>query len=709
VTGETGINVIRITAVGDGRAELDAAHRAAGSVRAAFSTASNAGDLRVREAKREELDAARAAAEQNAAIFAGAGFLVALAGVTLVVMLALALAEERRPRHAVLRALGLTRSGLVVLSVLEGGLYGVLAALLAPIPGVLVGLGMVRVLASLWRGNPNGTRVAPVLPAFDPGSLALAVAIGGLITIATLFATSVRSSRMEISSAVKNLPEALPRRNWSVWRTLAWGPLGLAAAAAVVMGNSPVRLLGGAVLIVVASAVARQRIPERLLATLAGAALAIWAAANAARPESGIATNEGPLMLALTVPLIVFGLSLVLASNLRLLEAPAGLLPGRAKATVRPSLAYLARRPLRAGLGTGAFGLVLAMLTIACALVPTWAQSLAVRPEDFSIRVTAPTHPGLILPDSVRPQIVRDVAVATRSYVGNVSLRPKGAAADTQHGTEYLPLYALTREQLRVAPFGLLGRDPIYRSDAEVWQALASDPTIVVTPIYPNPGMAITLLAPDGPVRFRIAAGLASEGLRGLVGSEAAMARFTALPVGTTILAQTVAGSDPRAVARTIQRAVFAQGAEASTISDVAAADLADGGVLLDTVRFMLGIGLLIGVLSLGILALRAVIERRRSIGVLRALGYRPGNVLAGMLVEVLLTATIGAAVGIGVGLQMGIILTSPIFGAANFRVDGTFLALTLALMYATALAVTFVPALRAARLSAVEALRVED
>jgi putative ABC transport system permease protein len=162
-------------------------------------------------------------------------------------------------------------------------------------------------------------------------------------------------------------------------------------------------------------------------------------------------------------------------------------------------------------------------------------------------------------------------------------------------------------------------------------------------------------------------------------------------------------------VAREIQRAVFAQGAEALTISDLAAAEITVGKVLLDTVRFMLGIGLLIGVLSLGILTLRAVVERRRSIGVLRALGYRPGNVLAGMLVEVLLTATIGSVVGIGVGLLIGILLAAPTFGAANFRVEGSFVALTLASMYATALAVTFVPALRAARLPAAEALRVED
>jgi putative ABC transport system permease protein len=703
VTGRPDVNVIRIATAGEGRAEMDSAHQAAGSVRSALAALPGGGNLQVREAKRDEVESAREFAQSNVSIFTGLGLLVALAGVTLVVMLALALAEERRPRHAVLRALGLTRSGLVVLSVLEGGIYGVLAALLAPIPGALLGLGMVRIFARWPRFDPNGTRATQVLPAFEPGSLALAIAIGGLITIATLFVTSVRSSRMEISSAVKDLPEPVTRRKWSVWRTAALGPLGLAAIAAVVVGNSPIRLLGGAALILVAAGVARPLLPERVLATLAGAALAIWAVAGAAQPENALNTDSGPLFLVLAIPLSVFGLSLVLASNLRLLEAPAGLLPGKAKATMRPSLAHLARRPLRAGLGTGAFGLVLTVMAVIATFVPSLEQSITVRPDDYDIRVTASTHPGLTLPDSVRSQIVRDIAVPTRPYVGAVSQRLKGAATDSSRGTEYLPLYTLTREQLSAAPFGLLARDPRYRSDAEVWQALASDPSLVVTPIYSNPGAVVTLSGPDGPVRFRVAAGLATFGLWGLVGSEAAMAPFTTLPVGTTILARTAPGADRRAVAREVQRAV------ALTLREIIDEQFAVAQVPLDTLKLMLGLGLLVGVLSLGILALRAVVERRRSIGVLRALGFRPGNVLAGMLLEVLITATVGAVVGIGVGLLMGWFFIGVFAGSASFRVDGSFLALTVALMYAAVLAVTFGPALRAARLPAVEALRVED
>src|SRR5260370_35210950 len=64
---------------------------------------------------------------------------IVLAGIALVVNLALALAEERRPRLAVMRALGLSRTALVVASVLEGAIYAVAAAVIGAVPGIATG------------------------------------------------------------------------------------------------------------------------------------------------------------------------------------------------------------------------------------------------------------------------------------------------------------------------------------------------------------------------------------------------------------------------------------------------------------------------------------------------------------------------------------------------------------------------------------------
>ena len=701
---DQGINVIRVAAPGDGRAELDRARELAPKVRAALQVLSGGPSLKVREAKREDVDFLVKRAETDGAIFRGLSMFVALAGLALVVNLGLALAEERRPRHAVLRALGLGRSGMITLSVLEGGLYSLAAAAAALVPGTIVGLA----LAQRFQGGQAlysyvlEDRAGPTLYPITFASVALSIAIGALIVLATLFGTSVRSSRMQISSAIKNLPEPTGHRKRSVWMTALLAGVGLASLAAVVAGNLPVRLVGGVGLVIMVAALVGGRISERLRATLTGAALAVWAAALVGSIVSfGAKEFE---VLGLSALVAVFGLSLVVASNLRLLEIPAGWLQGGARVTVRPSLAYLTRRPLRAGLGTGTFALVLALITFTSVLIPSFVGAVMSDHNEFDIRVNAPTRPGLSLPESVRSQISREIAMPTQPYRGDVQLSNGSTSKDV-----YLPLYTLSPSQLASGPFELASRESRFKSDAEVWSALAEDPHLVVTPTFQIPGVTLTLAGPDGPVQFRVAGAARSLGLWGLAGSEAAMAPFGTLPVGSTILAKTTPGADAKTVARQIERQIVDQGADTSTIQELYETSSAGTKAFTDFMRLVMGMGLLVGVLSLGILALRAVVERRRSIGMLRALGYRPGQVLAGIVSEALITATCGALVGIGVGVLMSAVLINVIFPGARLEMDASTVAVIVGLLYLSVLAVTIPPALRAARLPAVEALRLED
>jgi len=698
--GDRGINVIRMAAPGEGRAELDRAHELAPRVRAAIRALPGEGSLKLRESKREDFDAQVRQLDAVRSAFTILSLFVALAGAALVVNLGLALAEERRPRHAVLRALGLGRTGMVTLSVLEGALYSLTAAAAALAPGALLGLILVPLVYSGLNGGGAENRTAPLLYAITPDSVALSIAIGALIVLATLFATSVRSSRMQISSAIKNLPEPAGRRRRSLWRTALQAGLGLGSLVALVVGSLPVRLAGGVGLVMLAAALVGGRISDRLRASLTGAALTAWAAANLAAMEN-ISSWESGLAIALGAVTAVFGLSVVVASNLRVLEIPAGWLRGGARATLRPSLAYLTRRPLRAGLGTSAFALVLALMTMSAVFIPTFLGQGLTSLNEYDLRVSAPTSPGLSLPDSVRPQIAREIAMATRPYRGEVN-------TGSGQPDAYVPLYALSRSQLVSGPFQLTNRESRFKSDAEVWQALADDPSLVVSHAY-TAGATITLAGPEGPVRFEVAGIVRSVGLLGLTGSEAAMAPFTTLPVGTTILAKTTPGADAKTVARQIQREVFSQGAEAITLKEMFDAATGWSQGIVDLVRLLMGTGLLVGVLSLGILAVRAVIERRRAIGMLRALGYRPGQVLAGIVFEALITATSGALVGIGVGVLLSVVLTNGFRHGSRLEVDASSLALIVGLLYLAVLAVTIPPALRAARLPAVEALRLED
>ena len=191
--GEQGINVIRLPAPGEGQAELDRAHQLAPQVRAALKAKSGGLALAVNEAKLADYNAQVKQVEGTRGLYTALSLFVALAGAALVVNLGLALAEERRPRHAVLRALGLGRAGTIVLSVLEGGLYSLAAAVAALVPGALFGLGLVALLYTRVHTATVESRASQVHYAVTPAAVALSISIGALIVLATLFVTSVRA------------------------------------------------------------------------------------------------------------------------------------------------------------------------------------------------------------------------------------------------------------------------------------------------------------------------------------------------------------------------------------------------------------------------------------------------------------------------------------------------------------------------------------
>jgi len=125
--------------------------------------------------------------------------------------------------------------------------------------------------------------------------------------------------------------------------------------------------------------------------------------------------------------------------------------------------------------------------------------------------------------------------------------------------------------------------------------------------------------------------------------------------------------------------------------------------------ELMLSAGLLVGVLSLGVLALRAVVERRRSIGLLRAIGYQSRQLLISVIGEAVLTAAAGAAVGVVGGTAIAYLFISAAFPAGAFRFQVVDFAVAATLVLLTAAAVTTGPALAIARTAPAQALRLID
>ncbi len=126
--------------------------------------------------------------------------------------------------------------------------------------------------------------------------------------------------------------------------------------------------------------------------------------------------------------------------------------------------------------------------------------------------------------------------------------------------------------------------------------------------------------------------------------------------------------------------------------------------------QIFIGIGLAAGLAALGVIAVRAVVERRGQIGVLRSLGFRARMVGVQMLLEMGFIALLGVLLG----TVLAIVLAWRLFaedtfgpGVSMYVPWGTVIAFAAGAMGA-ALLLTYLPARQAANTPIAEALRYE-
>jgi putative ABC transport system permease protein len=178
--------------------------------------------------------------------------------------------------------------------------------------------------------------------------------------------------------------------------------------------------------------------------------------------------------------------------------------------------------------------------------------------------------------------------------------------------------------------------------------------------------------------------------------------------VVTGIYVSVEEGTDPKAVADEVERAF----PNLTTISDVSETSKVDQGVaVLDALNVAISV-LAVGIGAIGVMntMIMSVYERTREIGVLRAVGWSSSRIIRMIIGESLALCLIGSLAGIALGilatralLQIEIVrsLLVPEYPSGIFlRAFGV--AVVVALVGA------LYPAIRAVRLTPLEALRYE-
>jgi putative ABC transport system permease protein len=172
-------------------------------------------------------------------------------------------------------------------------------------------------------------------------------------------------------------------------------------------------------------------------------------------------------------------------------------------------------------------------------------------------------------------------------------------------------------------------------------------------------------------------------------------------------------GSDADVVARELDAALLANGADAAAFRTLVDEGLAQQTSFFTLLQSFLGLGLLVGIAGLGVVMVRAVRERRQEIGMLRAMGFSTGLVRSAFLTEAGLIALQGTSIGVVLGLvTVRQVLTSAAAfgdGALGFVVPWQGLVVIALIPILASLAATAWPAARAAAIRPAVALRVAD
>ncbi len=289
------------------------------------------------------------------------------------------------------------------------------------------------------------------------------------------------------------------------------------------------------------------------------------------------------------------------------------------------------------------------------------------------------------------------------------------------------------------AEMKLDGRVEGYGSAREVFQAVASNPNLAVLDAAPAQGagfsgsqLMVDVTISDGrfapfelemrdPITGRsqtvTVIGILSSRipmgiLTGLYTNEATYQRVLGAPDFRTVYLRTAGGTDDTVLAKGIKAALMERGVQAVSIEEEINDAVAVSIGILRIFQAFMALGLFVGIASLGVIALRSVVERRQQIGMLRAIGYQRGTVALSFLLESGFVAMTGIIAGVfGASVLSWSLIRDQGFTQASgtpFVIPWVDIAVEVSLAFVFALVMTWWPSRKAASVPVASALRYE-
>ena len=694
-------------------------------------------------AKMEAVNSATTGAMQLTNLFTVLSTITILAGVVLIVNMFIMLAEERKSEMGMARAVGMKRSQLTKLFLFEGTLYAAGASLVGIFVGIGIAYGILYAFGSIISGF-FPVSLAQVLNSFTftPTSLFTAFTEGLFITYLTILLTSWRVSKLNIIRAVRDIPEP-PRgkRTYTILSILGviLSIMGILFFEASFAAKSAIEALAGPSLVIIGAGLVLSRfLLNRYAFTITGAALLVQWGVPSFSFNSSIIQNYsvGPETLIVGGMIMVMGAILLALFNtdviLKILRI---FYRGRKRLTVifKTALSYPGNKRFRTGATVAMFALVLLSVTVIAFLTAEQGAALQSIIQQDSGGYDIVTQTALPLPD-LSTRIGTDLAlsgkvaavipfnttgVIIRDLTSGIDLRPQLAVGADPNAPQQSNFFTGNT-------FNMVQMTNGYKTTADVWNSVTTNSSNIVwaSGLANTQGPPITAQGPaagdllevyeiqDPTLSTRVTvAGVMSSFLfsGGIVGTSQLLWNSFRVGTGQFGFVKVTSGTDPTLVANIMKKDFARLGMVTIVIPVIISNFIQIGQSFLGVFEAFLALGLVVGIAGLGIISIRSVVERRKEIGVLRAIGFRKNMILSAFLLENSYVALLGILIGIVLGIDLGYaIATSPGSGL-SFVIPWLSLLEIIAFSYGLAVLATLSSSRRAARIPPAEALRYTE
>jgi putative ABC transport system permease protein len=704
-------------------------------------------DLKAEPVKKDAIDQADSGGETFTSIFLLFGQFSVAAGVLLIFLIFVMLAAERKHELGIARAVGMRRGHLMRMFAFEGALYALLASALGSVAGVGVGWLMVRVIGKAFAGSGFEISFAT-----SPQNVVIAFCLGMVLTFAVVLISSWRVSRLNVVRAIRDIPEP-DNKGRSVRGVLLALATPLAGTGLVWQGLSAEQtglyMLGLSLIIVGAGLVARVlRVPERISFTVAGVLLlGLWLLPYQFAP-TGMTEGidlffiSGVMIVLAGVWVIIYNSDLLLGTVVALFGWLRGMPP-----VLRAAVSYPMQSRFRTGMTLAMFSLVvftivtMSFITAAFGSIFDDTHRLS---GGFDVRADA----GYAAPISDMNAALEDTkgiddndftAVGTLTGV-SVEAKQKG----TDHKSKTLFLQGVDGGYTKNVGYAFKSTVPEYDTADEVWSALRTerDTAVISSDLAPSrsnfevgdaaPTLKLSGFYGDDPTlpddlyihvedpesgetrNLRVIGVLEDTAFfaPGVTSSRTTVGGIAGSPVpAQSYQFRLKKGVAPATAAKDLEKAFAENGLQAVAIEKEIEDGSTSQGLFNNLLMGFMGLGLLVGIAALGVIAARSVVERRQQIGMLRALGFQRGQVRLAFLIESSFVALLGIGLGVALGaaLSVGIVdsFAEQISGI-RYTVPWSTLGVIVGLSYVASLLTTFLPARQASRVYPAEALRYE-